>query len=238
MNLKSKVAVVTGGNSGIGKAIVSAFAREGAFVVVAGRRQNRNQSVAAEMTKAFDAKALAVETDVTREADCDALIAKTVSAFGKIDILVNNAGTGGGGRIVSTTTEDFERVMKTNLFGTFWCSRAALREMEGNKGDGEIRGMIFNISSLAGKFAWSGTGVYSASKFGIIGLTQALADEGKETGIKVCAICPAKVATPMTEVKGPDYIQPEDIAATVLYLAHLSPAAWPVEIVLPRKGAD
>ena len=100
------------------------------------------------------------------------------------------------------------------------------------------RGFIINISSVAGKQAWSGTGTYSASKFGLLGLTHALADEGKADGIKVTAICPALVATPMTGVSGPDYLQPEDIAETVLYLLRLSPAAWPTEIVLERKGAD
>jgi 3-oxoacyl-[acyl-carrier protein] reductase len=98
--------------------------------------------------------------------------------------------------------------------------------------------VIINISSLAGKQAWSGTGTYSASKFGVLGLTHALADEGKADDIKAVAICPAMVATPMTGVSGPDYLQPEDIAETVLYLLRLSPAAWPTEIVLERKGAD
>jgi 3-oxoacyl-[acyl-carrier protein] reductase len=94
------------------------------------------------------------------------------------------------------------------------------------------------VSSLAGKMAWSGTGTYSASKFAVQGLTQALADEGKADDIKATAICPAMVATPMTGVSGSDYLQPEDIAETVLYLLRLSPAAWPTEIVLERKGAD
>ena len=96
---------------------------------------------------------------------------------------------------------------------------------------------IINICSVAGKQAWSGSGTYSASKFGVLALTQALADEGKEHDIKAAAVCPAMVATPMTGVSGPDYLQPEDCAETVLYLLRLSPAAWPTEIVLERKGA-
>jgi 3-oxoacyl-[acyl-carrier protein] reductase len=126
--------------------------------------------------------------------------------------------------------------MKTNLYGTFWCARAAYSQMKRNKSD--PRGVIINISSVAGKQAWSGTGTYSASKFGILGLTHSLADEGKADDIKAVAICPAMVATPMTGVSGPDYLQPEDVAETVRYLLRLSPAAWPTEIVLERKGAD
>jgi 3-oxoacyl-[acyl-carrier protein] reductase len=102
---------------------------------------------------------------------------------------------------------------------------------------GHPRGMIINLSSVAGKSAWSGTGAYSASKFGVIALTQALADEGKADDIKAAAICPAMVATPMTRVTGSDYLQPEDCAETAMYLLRLSPAAWPTEIVLERKGA-
>jgi NAD(P)-dependent dehydrogenase (short-subunit alcohol dehydrogenase family) len=84
----------------------------------------------------------------------------------------------------------------------------------------------------------TGTGTYSASKFAVLALTQALADEGKTDDIKAVAICPALVATPMTGVSGPDYLQPEDVAETVLYLLRVSPAAWPTEIILERKGAD
>ncbi len=154
---------------------------------------------------------------------------------GAVDVLVNNAGIGGGGLIASTSTADFDRVLKTNLYGTFWCSRAAFRLMQKNSGD--PRGAIINISSLAGKEAWTGTGTYSASKFAIMALNQAMADEGKEHNIKVAAVCPAMVATAMTGVQGPEYLQPEDCAAAVMFLLGLSPAAWPVEIVLPRKGA-
>ena len=106
------------------------------------------------------------------------------------------------------------------------------------RNEGDPRGIIINVSSLAGKQAWSGTGTYSASKFGVQGLTQSLANEGKADRIKAVAICPAMVATPMTGVSGPDYLQPEDIAETVLYLLRLSPAAWPMEVVLERRNAS
>ena len=236
LELKGKIAVVTGGNSGIGLATSAALAQVGCNLVIAGRRQIKNQAVANDLAQKFNVRTHAVEADVSREADCVRLIQEAVAKFGTIHILINNAGIGGGGRVVETTTEEFDRVLKTNLYGTFWCARAAYSQMKRNKSD--PRGIIINVSSLAGKQAWSGTGTYSASKFGIIGLTQALADEGKADHIKTIAICPAMVATPMTGVSGPDYLQPEDIAETVLYLLQLSPAAWPTEIVLERKGAD
>lgn len=152
--------------------------------------------------------------------------------FGRLDILINNAGIGSQGTVEQTAVEEFDRVMKTNLYGTFWCARAAFRAMQASGG------AIINISSLAGLDAWWGTGTYSASKFGIAGLTKAMADEGKDRNIRCAAICPALVASPMSGVEGEYYLQPGDVAETVLWLLRLSPAAWPTEVVLPRRGAE
>jgi 3-oxoacyl-[acyl-carrier protein] reductase len=235
MDLKSKVTIVTGGNSGIGLAVATAVARAGSNVVIAARHQKCNLAVAEDLGREFGVRTLAVETDVAKEADCERLIQQTVAQLGTVHLLVNNAGVGGHKVVAKTPTDDFDRILKTNLYGTFWCARAAYRQMQRNEGD--PRGVIINVSSLAGKQAWSGTGAYSASKFAVLALTQALADEGKVDDIKAVAICPAMVATPMTGVSGPEYLQPEDIAETVLYLLRLSPAAWPTEIVLDRKSA-
>ncbi len=236
MDLKGKIAVVTGGNSGIGLAIATSLAQLGCNLVIAGRRKGKSQAVANDLAQKSNVQAHVVEADVSQEADCVRLIQETVAKLGAIHILINNAGIGGGGRVAETKSEDFDRVLKTNLYGTFWCARAAYLQMKRNKSD--PRGVIINISSVAGKQAWSGTGTYSASKFGIIGLTQALADEGKADHIKAIAICPAMVATPMTGASGPNYLQPEDIAKTVTYLLSLSPAAWPTELVLERRDAS
>lgn len=234
-DIKGKVAVVTGANSGIGLAIATTLAAAGCDLVVAGRRQTKNEAVAADLVQKFNVQSIGLEVDVAREADCVRLIQECVTRFGALHILVNNAGIGGGGRVAETMTEDFDRVLKTNLYGPFWCARAAYPHLKRNQGD--PRGVIINISSVAGKQAWSGSGTYSASKFGLNGLTQALADEGKADRIKVVAICPAMVATPMTGVKGADYLQPEDIAETVRYLLRLSSAAWPTQVVLERRDA-
>ena len=177
MDLKGKTAVVTGANSGIGLAVSTALAEAGCNLVISGRRQNKNQAVADDLARKFKVQTLAVEADVSREADCVRLIQEAVAKFGTIHILINNAGIGGGNRVAETKTEDFDRVLKTNLYGTFWCARAAYPQMKRSEED--PRGVIMNISSLAGKQSWSGTGTYSASKFAINGLTQALADEGK-----------------------------------------------------------
>ncbi|QSR89269.1 SDR family oxidoreductase [Methylacidiphilum caldifontis] len=232
--LKDKVAVVTGANSGIGKEIAFALSSSGARVVIAARRMDLNRKVALEIEQETSNTVLPIDTDVSKESDCKRLIAQTVNCWGRLDILVNNAGIGIYSPIEELSSEDFDRLLKTNLYGTFWCSKEAFSQMRRQ----QQGGYIFNISSVAGIEAWAGTAAYSASKFGVMGLTKALADEGKKYNIKVSAICPAMVATPMTGVEGEDYIQPSDIAQTVLYLLSLSGACWPTEIIIPRKGAD
>jgi NAD(P)-dependent dehydrogenase (short-subunit alcohol dehydrogenase family) len=238
--LQGKNAVITGGNSGIGKAVAFALAEAGCQVVIAARRAEENKKIAGEIGEKTGASVIAVTADLSLEEDCKRLIQTAIEETGRIDILVNNAGIGGGDSVEKTDTKIFDRVMKTNLYGPFWCSREAFPHLRKNSVDAAtgLRGSIINIASLAGKEAWAGQATYSCSKFGLMALTQALADEGVEHLIRTTAICPALVATPMTEVSGPDYLSPEDIAATALYLLHLSAAAWPTEIVLPRRGAS
>jgi len=233
------VAIVTGGNSGIGEAIVHLLAKRGYAVAVAGRRQEENERVAKAASAEGPGEAWAAEADVSREEDCLRLIRETHEARGRLDLLVNNAGIGGFGPITEVTSERFDRVMKTNLYSAFWCSREAFRIMRDQPADDfALRGSIVNMSSVCGVDAWSGGSVYCTSKHGMQGLTRALADEGAEAMIRVAAICPAMVATPMTGREGPEYIAPQDIARTLGYLMDLSSAAWPREIVVDRRGAD
>lgn len=235
--LAGKVSIVTGSSSGIGKAIAIRFAEEGARVVIAARRQDLCEQVAGQI-RDKGGEALVIRTDVTEESQVERLIAETVRQLGRLDVLVNNAGIGGGGRIADTETDVFDRVMKTNLRGTFLCARAGFRQMMKHGG-----GVIINMSSVAGVDAWAGTGTYSASKYGIMGLTKALADEGRPHKIKVSAICPGSVADSLVdaspeEIERSQRISPFDIAETAIYLATLGPYATVHHVIVDRLGAD
>jgi 3-oxoacyl-[acyl-carrier protein] reductase len=235
--LAHKVAIVTGSSSGIGKAIALHFAEEGARLVVAARRKTLCEKTVEQILKrGGDAKA--IQADVTEESQVKRLIAEAVKHFGRLDILVNNAGIGGGGRIAETTTEMFDRVMNTNLRGTFFCCREGFRQMVKNGG-----GTIINMSSVCGVQAWAGTGTYSASKHGIMALTKALADEGRPYKIRVSAICPGGVADSLVdaspdEIARSEQISPYDIAETAVYLASLGPYAVVHQVIVDRLGAD
>ena len=234
--LAHKVAIITGGSSGIGKAIALRFGQEGARVIVAARRLPLCEQTAAQITKA-GGEAWALQTDVADERQVDRLVTETVARYGRLDILVNNAGIGGGGRLAETTTRAFDEVMHVNLRGTFFCCRAGFKQMTTQGG-----GCIINMSSVAGVQAWAGTGTYSASKHGIMALTKALADEGRPYHIKVSAICPGAVAdelvdAPPDAILRSEKIDPFDVAETAVYLATLGTYAVVHQIVIDRLGA-
>jgi 3-oxoacyl-[acyl-carrier protein] reductase len=236
--LKGKIAIVTGSSSGIGKAVALTVAGEGASVVVAARRERLCAEVAAQIA-AEGGTAVAIQTDVSDERQVERLIAETVRRFGRLDILVNNAGIGGGGKIAETSTQDFDEVLKTNLYGTFFCCRAGFHQMMTQSGGGTI----LNMSSVCGVQAWAGTGSYSASKHGIMALTKALADEGRRYRIKVSAICPGSVADALVdaspeEIINSEQINPYDVAETAVYLAGLGPYAVVHQVIVDRLGAD
>jgi len=235
--LADRVAIVTGSSSGIGKAIALLFGREGARVVVAARRRDLCERTAAQI-KAEGGEAFVIPTDVSDESQVHRLISDTVQQFGRLDILVNNAGVGGGGVLAETSTETFDRIIGINLRGTFLCARAGFRQMLRNGG-----GLILNMSSVAGLQAWAGTGAYSASKHGIMALTKAMADEGRQHGIKVCAVCPGGVAdelvdAPLEEIERSGAISPFDVAETCVYLATLGRHTIVQQVVLDRMGAE
>ena len=235
--LAGKVAVVTGSSSGIGKAIALRFGQEGAKVVVAARRKGLCEQTATEICRK-GGEAFVVQTDVSHENQADMLFDRAVQQYGRIDIAVNNAGVFGGRRIAETTTKAFDEVMSVNLRGTFFCCRAVFKHMKAQGG-----GVIINISSVAGVQAWSGTGVYSASKHGVMALTKALADEGRPFNIKVSAICPGGVADELVdatpeEILRSEKISPFDIAETAVYLSTLGKFAVVQEVIINRLGAD
>jgi len=237
--LAGKIAVVTGSSSsGIGKAIALTFAREGASVVVAARRERLCEAVAAQIRDG-GGEASPVPTDVTDETQVDGLIRETVTRYGRLDILVNNAGIVGGGKIGDLGTKPFDDIINTNLRGMFFCCRAGFRQMKKQK----TGGTIINMSSVAGVQAWAGTGAYSASKHGVMALTKSLADEGRPFKIKSMAICPGGVAdelvdAPPKDIERSEKISPFDIAETALYLATLGPHAVVHQVIVDRMGAD
>lgn len=225
-DLTGKVALVTGASSGIGRASAIALAMQGAKVVVAARRLERLQALVAEI-KNHGKDALAVTMDVTKKADVDAAVAAGVSSFGRLDILVNNAGALDYSPFLEMTEEKWDLVIDTNLKGYFFVAQMAAREMVKNKW-----GRIINIASVASGAVGIGFPQlthYTASKGGVVGLTEAMAAELGPMGILVNAIGPGGIDTEMTKSVDMSAFngrlsvkrigKPEEIAAAVVYFA-------------------
>jgi 3-oxoacyl-[acyl-carrier protein] reductase len=230
MELAGKVALVTGGSSGIGLAVARAFKQAGMGVAVAARDRARLEKAGALLGEG----ALAVPADVSDPAQVDALFARVTDYFGGLDVLVNNAGVGSWAPIERIDPAEWDRVQGINTRGAFLCSRAAWPLMKARGG-----GYIVNVSSIAGKEGFAEAAAYATSKHALGGLSESLREEGIPHGIKVTAICPGYVDTPMVagaSVPPEAMIRPEDIAATCLYLLALSPAVSVPEIVMRRMA--
>lgn len=219
MRLDGKVAIVTGGSRGIGRATSMALAREGAGVVVVGRNKSTCVEVVAEIS-ALGGAAIAVQADVSSETDVAAMVAATMERFKRIDILVNNAAVNLPYKTVADLSlDDWNRIVSVNLTGTFLCSRAVVPVMTA-----QHYGKIVNISSRGGRMGEAGRSPYRSTKAAVIIFTECLAAEVKEHGIDVNAICPGAVVTDMiSEISHsnvPSYaMPPEDIASVVVFLA-------------------
>ncbi len=189
MRLSERVAIITGGGRGIGKAIALAFADQGAKLIVAARTWPELEETAGLITSS-GGEALPVTCDVSDEEQVKALVSTTVDRFGKVDVLVNNAGVGNLRPVYAIPKQSFESVLAVNLIGTFLCTKHVWRPMRDQGG-----GVIINVSSIGGLRGYPLLAAYCASKWGQIGFTKACAEEGKAVNIRVNAIAPGKADT-------------------------------------------
>jgi len=193
--LAGKVGLVTGGTSGVGRDTAVLFAKAGAKVVVAGRRELEGEETVA-LIRAAGGDGLFVKTDVSKASEVDALIQRTVEKFGRLDVAFNNAGIEGVWvPIVRQSEEDWDRTIEINLKGVWLCLKYEIRQMlmQG------VGGAIVNMASVMGLIGSAGSAAYSASKHGVIGLTKSAALETARSGIRINAVCPAVVETAMAK---------------------------------------
>ena len=227
IDLSDKVAVVTGGAQGIGRANAEALAQQGAHGVVADLQEEKAEAVAKELTADTGRRAIAVKVDVASSDSAKAMIDRAIEEFGRVDILVNNAGTTRDNLIMRMSEADWDFILNINLKGAFNCSKAVVRPMMKQR-----HGRIINISSVSGLAGQAGQANYSSSKAGLIGLTKALAKELGGRNITVNAVAPGFIETELTadlpqELKDwgiqmtplGRFGQPEDVARAVAFLA-------------------
>ncbi len=225
MNLKGKVALVTGGTKGIGHAIAAALVREGLTVCITARNQDEIDATVKEL----GGSTVGFVCDLRVYEEVQALMAFTIEILGGLDVLVNNAGIGIFETVEETSPEDFRAVLETNLFAVFYCCHEAIPEMRRRGG-----GYIINISSLAGANPHPRMAAYNASKFGLNGFSEALMQEVRHDGIKVSYIMPGSVNTefggdaPSQEKLW--QLTPEDIARVVTDLLHHDDRALPSRV--------
>jgi NAD(P)-dependent dehydrogenase (short-subunit alcohol dehydrogenase family) len=230
MTLQGRVAIVTGGGRGIGRAVALTLASAGCRVVLAARSGDQLELVQDEVTRS-GGKAICVPTDLSQDDQIGRLVERTLSEYSTIDILVNNAGWGKKSSVVTAKVEDWDQTFKVNLRAPMLLSRLVLPTLIEKKS-----GAVINIGSISGKSAEANASAYAASKFGLIGFTQALYQEVREYGIKVTVLLPGFVDTPLIPpVKHLDrtkMIRAEDVAEAVMFVLNSSETCCPTEMTI------
>ncbi|HHL71644.1 MAG TPA: SDR family NAD(P)-dependent oxidoreductase [Bacteroidetes bacterium] len=222
MDIKNKIALVTGASKGIGRETALALAREGAHIAISARSEELLQEVAGEV-RAAGSKALVFPGDMSDEKTIAEFVEATIAEFGRLDILINNAGVGIFGPVAELSTEDWDTMFNLNMRGVFLMTRTCLPHL---RAAGES--VVVNVASLAGKNAFVGGGGYAATKHALLGFSRCLMLEERQHGLRVLAICPGSVNTPFNIDRSPAddprrrrIIQPEDVAATILHMIRM-----------------
>ena len=226
-SLKGKVAIITGAARGIGKATAIALAKEGVNVGLLARTESTLKEVAAEI-EGLGVKVAYAAADVSSKEQVEEAISSLTNDLGAADILINNAGIGNFGTLLEMDPEEWKSIVDTNVMGTYYVTRAVLPQLiEKNGGD------IINISSTNGLSGAATSSAYSASKFGVIGLTESLAQEVRRNNIRVSALTPSTVATDLAidtnlikENDESKFMQPEDIAEFIVNQLKLNPRIY------------
>jgi len=234
-----RAALITGGSSGIGLAIGQALAEDGYGVTLSARRPEKLEAAGEQLREGgFDVQA--VPANMAEENDIKSLAGSHRERFGRCDVLVNNAGLGIGGPIGEAETKKLDLQLDVNLRAVYLMTRECLPMLK-EAGAEHHKALIVNTASIAGKYGQGWLAAYSATKAGVIGLSQAMHREFSDDGIQVSAFCPGFVDTAMTEwikeqVSPDEMIQPEDIAEGVRFLLRTSPACIVPEIQFIRPG--
>jgi NAD(P)-dependent dehydrogenase (short-subunit alcohol dehydrogenase family) len=228
MDISGKTALVTGATRGIGRATAHALVGAGMNVVLTARNGEEAGRVARELTQAGPGRAMGLACDVRDLTSVEGVVNVTLGEFGALDLLVANAGVGGRASIVDLEPEFWHEVMNTNLTGAFHSVKVAVPALI------ESEGMIITIGSLAGANFFAGGAAYNASKFGLLGFTQAVMLDLRDHGVRVSTIMPGSVATTFADRAGTDQdawkLDPADIAETVLYLFRMPARALPSKV--------
>lgn len=236
VELQGAVAIVTGASSGIGAATARALAAAGADVVLAARREDELEAIAAGIEDSHGVAATVVPTDVTDKAACQALVDQALGTHGRIDVLVNNAGVGRGGDVAELSTEEYRTMMAVNTDGCFFTTRAALPEL------GDDGHLVF-VGSIAGEYPRPTNPVYAATKWWVRGFAQSLAAQYGEDGFGITVVNPSEVRSGFGGADGPPFrerfdpgsvTEPEEVAEAITYAAGTDRSV-PFEIDLYRR---